>query len=483
MSSYINFRGKIYSLSGIWNSFKAKPSKKNLILGKIMPLRQEDIKYNNAPIKLTDTVLSSHTMILGTTGSGKTMLLKSMILQSLKQGHNVCWMDYKGELDILDTLKEAAEQLHIHYYEFSSRGCNFYYDPLVNLNETGKVEALLNTRLWSSDGADAHYKTSFQLCSQKLVRGYDAYRQETGDDSNYVAGLYKYSLTYKYQQSEKDGYLSIIKALEIILQSATSDIFDKAKKEFYFNDTEQYIVCFSFVSANKSLAASLSSFTLQDLMNTGTLDRFNTQIRLFIDEFGTLENSTIIKDLLEKGRSCGIACILALQDINQIAMNAGIFYVNSILGTIGNLVLFAGSTKQAAEIVGGVSQYDIDNLIMGLRRPWKHKAPTCLLISKSPVMSDKSNHAVYRFIPYIYQLSYDKKDKKEARIYKHTDNTKSTKDTKDTDGLNQVATDLTADTYREDVIEDDSNYSDDFDDVDDKNGDGKIDIHDLDDYL
>jgi len=110
--------------------------------------------------------------------------------QRIKDGYSIAFFDYKGEKDIVDHLRSIAKALNVEFYEFSIDTCDFCYDPLINLNETGKVEALMNTRRWDVSGADEHYRTSTQLAIQNAIRKYDKWRKQTGDPRNYLDGLY-----------------------------------------------------------------------------------------------------------------------------------------------------------------------------------------------------------------------------------------------------------------------------------------------------
>lgn len=404
--AYLDFTRRIYSISGLFNRLKAKVKNK-VIIGTVMPVSYKDIKNNQLPIAVDNTILGAGTLISGSSGSLKTSTIKSLIVQSLKLGHPVAFFDYKGEEDILDDLEKLAGQLNIPYYEFSARRCNFNYDPLINLNETGKIEAILNTRKWATDNSDAHYKTSSQLYIQNLVREYEMYRKqhpETEGRKNYTVGLYDYTRIYKPQASEKDGYSTTVKILEILLTSRAKELFGHDLREFSFQDNKQYIVCFSFVSANKSLASSLSSFVYQDLMDRGTKYTYNPGLFLAIDEFGTLENSVIIKDILEKGRSGGIQTVLSILDINQIAMTTSDHFVQAILGTINSAIIHAGSTKQTAELISGISKFDNEYDIMNLTKPYKGNAPTVLYISKYNILKKRGGQEVYRLIPYIDKI-------------------------------------------------------------------------------
>ena len=391
-----DYSDRIYSISSILNKTKKAYG---IVVGTILPVNHREIQYNQRKLALDNTILSGAVLLTGASGSGKSSTLKSILKQRIDERGQVVFVDYKGEEEILDFFKNCAKSAGIPYYEFSARDCTFTYDPFANLNETGKVEALLNTRRWSLDGADEHYKTSMQLAIQNMVHSYDQYREEHGETVNYIVGLYNYAESYKPQLNEKDGFNNLIKSLEILLSSRAKDLFGN-DPTFSFEEDRPYVLCFSFTSANKQLANNISSFVYTNLMDRGTRNPYPKKLLLGIDEFGTLENSMVIKDLLEKGRSGGVQTVFSVLDINQIAMTSGEYFVQAILGTINNFIIHAGATQNTADMLAGVQKYDKGYDIMNLRKPYKGKKPTALFISKYPIISTKNNQEVYRIVPY-----------------------------------------------------------------------------------
>ena len=411
---HLDFSDKVYSISGLLNKRKKTDG---VVVGEVLPNNTRELKYNGLKVSLSETILSGGTLIQGSTGSGKTEEIKSIIFQSVERGNPVCFVEFKGSADTLEDIENFANKKNIPYYEFSSRKCNFTYDPFLNLNETGKVEAIMNTRKWDSNGSDEYYKTSMQLFVQNIVREYE---QVKDDSVPYLIGLYKYALEYKPDINEKDGYYSVLRQLEILLSSKFKELCEQDKQRFEFEsitNNKPYIIVFSFVSANKQLGNSVASFVFQDIMNTGTILKYNKKLLLCVDEFGTVENSTIIKDILEKGRSCGVMTVFSLLDINQIAMSNSIYFIDSILGTINTLIIFAGATQKSAEILAGVQRWDNKSFdIMSLRKPQGGKPPTALFISKYNILM-KGSQEMYRMIPFRYK-SIDKQE--ESDIVKPT---------------------------------------------------------------
>lgn len=427
--SYLDYSEGIFSISKVINEFNLKKMKKDkIIVGQIVPVNYYDIPNNMKAIPLSDTVLSGSMLLTGSTGSGKSSTLKSLMIQAAKKHKMVFFFDYKGETDILDDLESVAHQLNIPYYEFSTRRCDFTYDPLVNLNETGKVEALMNTRRWAADGADEHYKSQAQLLFQDIISAYEDYREGIQEEKkeNYILGLYRFARgVYRASATEKDGYQTLVRQLEILITSRAKELFDahSNKPVFSFEDDKPKIVAFSFISSNKALANYLSSFIYQDLMDRGTRRTYSPKALLAIDEFGTLENSTIIKDLLEKGRSGGIQTVFSVLDINQIVMTSGQAFVQSILGTINTFIIHAGATSNTAELMGSVYRYDAEFDIMSLEKPQNDKPPTCLFISKYKILNKKGAQEAHKMIPYldkVESVNKEESNKKENKNIYHS---------------------------------------------------------------
>jgi len=396
LSFDFDYSKEIYSISRILNSFKKS---NGILLGYIRPFDRDTIKHNNRKLCINQTILSGGTMTSGANGSGKSTTIKAEMFQAIDNHQPVVFFDFKGEEEILDEIESVCNSKDVDYYEFSARKCSFSYDPFKYLNDTGKIEALMNTKRWSTTGEDEHYKTSMKLVTQSLVNGYEH------TSGSFIHGLYKYAVEYKPTLAEKDGYQTILKMLEILMTSRANEMFTLDKEEINFRTDKQKVVCFSFISANKELANSMSAFILQDIMDRGTNEKFDPRLLLCLDEFGTLENSLIIKDILEKGRSCGIQPIVSTLDLNQIALSTSMIYVNALLGIVNNFIIHAGATKETAALFSGTQRDNIIDEIMNLRKPYRGKPPTAIFISKYPIIDKHRSQEYFKFIPYNYKVN------------------------------------------------------------------------------
>lgn len=408
--AYLDFSDNIYSISRLINSLLMP--KNEIIIGRVIPANYLDIKNNMKAIPLNDMVLSGGTMISGSTGSGKTRTLMSIITQGVEKHKPIFFFDFKGEEDILNELEELANKSNIPFYEFSSRRITFKYDPFVNLNSTGKIQALMNSKSWAADGSDSHYKTTLQALLQDVIPSYEEYRVEKKDTSNFIVGLNNYlQSVYKVAPNHRDGYGTLKSILDLMVTSRVREMLENNKKEFSFDSDEQCIIAFSFTSSNKDLANYVCSFIFQDMMDRGTRRRYVNKPILAIDEFGTLANSTLVKDILEKGRSVGLQTIFSILDINQLIENVSRPFAESVLGIINTFIIHAGATTSTAELMGSVYRFDsADWDIMNLEKPQNGKHPTCLFISKYKILNERGAQEAHKMIPYI-KWSRDNKSK------------------------------------------------------------------------
>lgn len=391
----LDFREKIFSVGFDRNKIHDKNAH---VIGKCQAYYQKQLKYNNSTIVQSPLSLKGSTLCSGSSGSGKTYTILTLIQQDLFAGKSVVSFNFKGDRDSTNEIKSFVPE-GVKVYELSWENCNFSYDPLKNLDEAGRVEAILGMRKWSLDGADEHYRTSTQLFIQKTLR---EFRYTEG---NFLREYYKFLRRYNVQRELYDAYNTVMKLLELSITSNIGSIFSEENEPFTFDTTEQYVLIVSFTSSTKALATSITSLMLRDLMEVGTREPYSPDLCLYIDEFGSCESPLVVKDIIEKGRSCNINTLISMQDLNQLIINTNAPFLNSVLGTVNSYIVFAGCTKKTAEELSGTQIEDIDKLLMSLRKPMFHKPPTAIFISKYPIF-ERGGTEVYRFTPFTRKKSH-----------------------------------------------------------------------------
>lgn len=415
---YLDFSKSVMSWSKIINSIRFLFSKKfsnGRVIGKVMPYNTFQLKYNGRALQQSEISAAGATLISGSIGSGKTYGMKSLIKQNIEAGRAVIFAEYKGDPDLVKEMVTFAKSRGYQIFCIEKGLADFNYDPLLNLNNVGRIEAIMNMRKWDISGSDAHYKTGTQLLLQKLVQEFshkwaamqtaEISQKDKTAKLSFTKSFYEFVKCYSPDRNEWDSYSTVSKLLELILTSSLKSMFDGENNktlDFKSVKNQKFMLIVSFVSSNKELATSFSSLLFRDLLDECTVSAPRHNLYLYIDEFGTLENPFIIKDILEKGRSGRIATTLALQDINQIVIQTNEPYLNSVLGIINTFIVYSGATRVTAEKFAGVQLHDIEVVLMNLRKPINGKKPTAIYISKYPTLNKNITSEVFRFIPYIY---------------------------------------------------------------------------------
>lgn len=402
---YLDFSRKVLSFSRLRKVFFKPNLKQGRIIGSVLPYNRYQLKYNGRYLQQSEISAAGATMISGSIGSGKTYGMKSLIKQNIVNNKSVIFAEYKGDKDLVKELSDFAKKYDYQIFKIEQGTADFNYDPLQNINNVGRIEAIINMRKWSIDGADAHYRTSTQLLLQKLVGDF-AHIYDKEKHGPFTFEFFNYVKKYHPGRDEWDSYNTVNKLLELIITSNLQPMFEgKNDKTLDFSKlkNKKFLVIVSFTSSNKELATSFSSLMFKDLLDECTVSIPNENLYLYIDEFATLENPFIIKDILEKGRSGKLATTLALQDINQIIIQTNEAYLNSILGIINTFIVYSGATRITAEKFAGVQLSDIEHVLMNLRKPINGKKPTAIYISKYPTLNKRITSEVFRFEPYIYK--------------------------------------------------------------------------------
>jgi len=77
-----------------------------------------DFRGQEIPVRITDEDRLRHFYIIGQTGTGKTTLMKNMLLQDISAGHGICFIDPHGS-DVVDILASIPEnrQADVIYFD------------------------------------------------------------------------------------------------------------------------------------------------------------------------------------------------------------------------------------------------------------------------------------------------------------------------------------------------------------------------------
>lgn len=108
------------------------------------------------PIFIPVDHTSTHTLILGTTGSGKTRMFDNLIAQTVQMGHCTIIIDPKGDKDMCEAARLGAEAAgrKFAYFHPARPEISVRIDPLKNFNRATELATRIANLIPSETGSD-----------------------------------------------------------------------------------------------------------------------------------------------------------------------------------------------------------------------------------------------------------------------------------------------------------------------------------------
>lgn len=178
-----------------WENHKVKRTEKLMREGAYVPYHNRDLlplgfevyqdNDSTPPINRTQGNVVSraydetfrHTIITGTTGSGKTVTEKSFTLNDMDNGQTLFFIDCKNDPENAEFLAKMAHERGLNFYHFADmpqyriqnnpRGLSSY-DPLASGNRDKKLAMLMGLREW--DTASSVYRSQSTTYLTKVLK-------------------------------------------------------------------------------------------------------------------------------------------------------------------------------------------------------------------------------------------------------------------------------------------------------------------------
>ncbi len=334
------------------------------------------------PVKLPRSAEVKHLLFIGAPGTGKTNQASQMIERLIERGEKMIIYDFKGDYlakfydpgrDIifnpLDTrcqgwnlFNELARFMDIDAVAHSLIAQSYMQDPFWNdaardvfsgiLHYLYQNNARSNSDIWAAVTAPIAHIAGWLKGTKGGERGY-VYIQDASSKQamSVVAVMMQYVKSFEYM-SKADGSFSITE---------------------WLNDPKPGgIFITNYADVKDTLRPILSLFV--DLLGRKLLsmkDDHQRRVFFLLDEFGTLQRLSTIKDLLTLSRSKGGAVFIGVQDKGQIDKIYSPEFSQSILNACGNSIIFRVSdpvtAKYLSDRIGKTEVLEVDQaLSMGV---------------------------------------------------------------------------------------------------------------------
>lgn len=395
LASVFHFPNKSVETPNIyWLNFKRAPTSSNMATEGLL-LGKSVFRETTRDVYLSDDDRRRHVYIIGKTGTGKTELLKSMILQDIHNGKGICFIDPHGDAaeDLLAKIpKERADD--VIYFDPSDMnrpmGLNIMeanseeQKGMIVSNFIGLMYKLYDPHHTGIIGPRLEHAVRNAMLTVMSVPGatlIETYRCVT--DLNFVKDLLprvsdpivkrywtdEIANTNEYHRSETLGYFAS-KFGRFVTDRMIRNIIGQSKSSFDIRevmDNQKILIInlskgkltpensqfLGLILVPKILTAAMSR---QDIPESERKDFY-----LYVDEFQNFATETFA-EILSEARKYRLNLIVANQFINQMEDNVK----NAVFGNVGTLVSFRVGVGDASilshEFKGVFNESDLTNV-------------------------------------------------------------------------------------------------------------------------
>lgn len=297
-----------------------------------------DIKRN--PVRFHSDDLNKHTLVQGTTGTGKTYVLYTLLEDALKQGKGGVYVDGKGDPKTAKEIGKLVKKYNKKLYVFSDQ-TKLRYNPVKHGKPTAITERLMAVMDWS----EQFYENESENLLQQIV---------------------SFLIDYVEVEKKRENRPTQGKPLNKDLQTIHRFLSWSAIANYLFIEQAEEIIDKEYSKKDSNYLSKNSSETVNPYRNEDELPLHVKYIRMFfgVDELtqGDLESieeinaektkyiqglrtqleKLIYSDLGEKfieqeGQTINIEKILKEENIVLFSLDSNNY--NSFIGTIGRFII------------------------------------------------------------------------------------------------------------------------------------------------
>jgi type IV secretory pathway TraG/TraD family ATPase VirD4 len=330
-----------------------------------------------------------HMFIAGTTGSGKTVLLKNFIEKAVKGNNGLMFLDGKGDvgegsvLNYTEALCKAYKR-KLYVVNINNADGGDKYNPFLGASYTQAKDMLMNMTEWT----EAHYKLNverFLQASIKLMNIDEIKLSMASILKNMNKDVFiKLNLKlYKAEKTSKDEYINninicdnsskIVREAEArfatITESDVGSIFADDGVDIKTAMKEKAIILFVLNPLTyPELSTSIGKLVLIDAKKatSGLFEDSDNRKFFIFDELSVYSDINII-DLVNKSRSAGITNILATQSIADLDATIGESFKQVVIENCNNYVFLrqnsVSSAEYCANTIGTFEKFELTHAV------------------------------------------------------------------------------------------------------------------------
>lgn len=310
-----------------------------------------------------------HTLIVGATGSGKTVTETWIAVRAIESGLGAVVVDPKGDSRMREQLADAAERAGCRFLEWSPRGPSIY-NPFGH----GAASEIADKALAGERFTEPHYQRQAQRYLGHAVRALrgcgiemslralvelldpgrlEALARRLPEQQERVTCEYLRALTPR-QRADLGG---VRDRLAIMAESDVAPWLDPTTPGACAFDLlsaigERAVVYFDLkADAWPLLAHMLGVAIVQDLQTTvAALQGSPVATVVVIDEFAAIAAEQVVH-LFGRARSAGINLVLGTQELSDLRLEGRRQLLEKVLGNLSALVVHRQVVPESSELI------------------------------------------------------------------------------------------------------------------------------------
>jgi Type IV secretion-system coupling protein DNA-binding domain len=310
----------------------------------------------------------THALVVGSTGSGKTVTQTWIATRAIEHGMGAIVLDPKGDRGMRDALRRAADMAASRFIEWTPQGPSTY-NPYARGSETQIADKVLAGERFT----EPHYLRQAQRYMGHVVRALrhsglevslrsivdhlnpselELLARGLGDSEGQRVHAYLDSLTPR-QQGDLGG---VRDRLAILAESDIGPWLDPQTAAAGFDLLEavraRTVVYFNLESDSRPLLAQmLAAAIVQDLQATvADLQGQPVPTVVVIDEFSAVAAEHVVR-LFGRARSAGFSLLLGTQELSDLRLPGRESLLEQVMGNLSTLIVHRQVVPDSAELI------------------------------------------------------------------------------------------------------------------------------------
>ena len=316
-----------------------------------MKHKKEILDLPVGPVKLPREAEVKHMIFIGSPGAGKTNQASQMIERLKERREKMVIYDFKG--DYLSKFYDPERDIIFNPLDKRCMGWNLFNElsRLMDIDATAYSlisQSYTQDPFWNDAARDVFSGILYYLYYNSARSNADIWTAVTAPIAEIAAWLkgtkggergfvYIQDASSKQAMSVAAVMMQYVKSFEYMSKSDGSFTIT----DWLSNPNAGTIFITNYADVKDTLRPILSLFV--DLLGRKLLsmkDDHQRRIFFILDEFGTLQRLSTIKDLMTLSRSKGGAVFIGIQDKGQIDKIYSPEFSQSILNACGNSIMF-----------------------------------------------------------------------------------------------------------------------------------------------